>query len=109
MDNMNTATTILQQLGGQRFIAMTGAKNILGGAAELQFHLPAKFAAKGINAVRVELTANDDYRVKFYKIGRGLKCAIVAEFDGIYANQLRDVFTATTGLQTSLGTMQAGR
>ena len=34
------ATTILQQLGGSRFIAMTGAKNLVAEENALIFRLP---------------------------------------------------------------------
>ena len=37
---MTTAATILEQLGGNKFRAMTGAKNFLDGGSYLSFHLP---------------------------------------------------------------------
>ncbi|EIP9270516.1 hypothetical protein LT886_002400, partial [Salmonella enterica] len=50
------AVEILNQLGGNKFIAMTGAKNFVwlekGG---LIFKLPSNFARNGINLVRIKL------------------------------------------------------
>lgn len=111
---MNTATlsvanTILSQLGAGRFLAMTGAKNLCGDATSLSFKLPARFAAKGINAVRITLDPSDTYTITFYKQARAPSFAVsvVAEHSDVYCDQLREIFTRETGLETSLGTMSA--
>jgi hypothetical protein len=78
------------------------ARHVLAGEAELQFHLPARFARDGINAVRIELTPLDVYRVQFFRIGRGLRLTVVADLEDVYCDQLRDVFERTTGLVTRL-------
>ncbi|EFE7250305.1 hypothetical protein F9V24_27190, partial [Escherichia coli] len=61
------ATEILNQLGGNRFIAMTGAKNFTcfdeNGESGLCFRLPSNFAMKGINLVKIKLTFSDTYLV----------------------------------------------
>ncbi|EES0484193.1 hypothetical protein ACN662_005697, partial [Escherichia coli] len=63
------ATEILNQLGGNRFIAMTGAKNFAyfdeDGECGLSFRLPSKFAMNGINLVKIKLTFSDTYQVTF--------------------------------------------
>ena len=100
------ATTILEQLGGGKFRAMTGAKDFTTDGQNLGFRLPARFAAKGITHVRITLTPADLYRVEFFKI-RGVNVTTVSDFDGIYAETLRELFTRETGLDTSLGTMRA--
>ncbi|HDZ7083813.1 hypothetical protein [Escherichia coli] len=50
------ATEILKQLGGNRFIAMTGATKFAyfdeNGECGLFFRLPSNFAMKGINLVK---------------------------------------------------------
>jgi hypothetical protein len=105
MSNMQTANTILAQLGGNRFAVMTGAKNFIGGENTLTFRLPARFAQKSITGVRVTLDLVADlYKVEFLAI-RGLNVRTVSEFDGVYAEDLRDLFETETGLYTSLGTM----
>lgn len=65
---MNVAQTILTQLGGNRFAAMTGAKQFVAVTDYLQFKLPANFAKGGINCVKVTLTAADLYDVEFMKV-----------------------------------------
>ena len=94
------ADTILEQLGGMRFIAMTGMRQAAAGKAELQFKIPR---SNGINCVRIYLEPSDTYEVTFYDIKRrGLNVDIVERLTGIYADQLAEVFTAQTGLETRL-------
>lgn len=100
-NNLQVATTILEQLGGRRFIAMTGAKGFVGDANSLTFKLPNRFAADGINAVKITLDADDTYMMNFYKI-RGVKVEEVRECDGVYNDSLRACFTEITGLDCTL-------
>lgn len=95
------AQTILQQLGGGRFVAMTGAKQMVSTENSLRITLPANFAKNGIRYVLVTLTAADDYEVVFAK-GRGIEWKVVSEFDGVYYDQLRELFERQTGLATRL-------
>lgn len=104
MTDLTVANTIVQQLGGQRFRVMTGAKDFVGSDDGVSFRLPK--AKDGINIVRVKLTANDDYTVRFerlYKKGGLPEFKLVNEVTGVYAENLRTVFTNNTGLYTSLG------
>lgn len=95
------AQTILSQLGGNRFCAMTGAKNLLNGGDYLQFDVPG--ARQRGNKCRIVLTADDLYNMEFYKFSaRTLECVKVHEQTGIYADQLQRAFTAATGLYTKL-------
>ena len=96
---MTIATTILEQLGGNRFTAMTGANKMIAHAAGLQFNIPR--STNGANRVVITLTPADLYEVRFYSI-RGLKFREVALLEGVYADRLRAAFTAATGLETSL-------
>jgi len=96
---MSVAKEILAQLGNGRFVAMTGAKNLLAGKDSLSFRLPR--ANRGINAVRVTLTADDLYNVEFGKV-RGTSYSVIDLRSGVYNDQLRAVFEDTTGLRTSL-------
>lgn len=99
--NLQVAETIRDQLGGRRFDVMTGAKLHIGGANYLTFRLPSNFARNGINCVRITLNALDLYDVEFLKV-RGVKVAEVATECNVYGDNLRAVFTAATGLDTSL-------
>src|SRR5580698_10794847 len=105
MSTPKAADVILSQLGGRRFIAMTGAKHLFSdnGGQALVFQLPARFAKDGINAVKITLDPTDTYSVEFKKIGtarNGYKCTVVKAFEGVYNDQLRPIFESTTGLYT---------
>ena len=68
---MSVAETILQQLGGQRFTAMTGSKNYLADGNSLRMTL-AKNHSKA-NRLTITLDeATDTYRMRFYKYIAGL-------------------------------------
>jgi hypothetical protein len=93
------ALTILQQLGGNKFIAMTGAKNFISLPNGLAFQLPK--AKNGINKVKITLNGLDLYDVEYGKM-RKLEYKIVATDDNIYDDMLQECFTAQTGLDTHL-------
>ena len=99
--NRQIAQAIIDQLGGNRFIAMTGAKMFVFGENWLQFKLPARFATDGINHVKVTLDGSDTYSVEFGK-ARGINYRKLAESTGVYADMLAGVFTDATGLATRL-------
>lgn len=101
MTTLQIAKTILEQLGGRRFVAMTGAKNFLGGERTLSFRLPSYFARSGINAIRITLQPSDTYTVEFSRV-RGVKFVPVSTHEGIYCDALPALFTAETGLLTTL-------
>jgi hypothetical protein len=96
---MSAAAVILEQLGGGRFLAMTGAVCLDCGDA-LQIKLPR---ISKLSAVRIALDpATDTYTLQGYR-GRGVKIAPAgAPEAGIYADSLRRFFTAATGLEVSL-------
>lgn len=95
------AGTILDQLGARRFLVMTGAREVVVTARGLQFRLPATFAVRGINMVRVELDPSDTYTVQ---AGRwaGLDFKEKDRAERVYADQLQSVFTRLTGFDTHL-------
>ncbi|TSK07753.1 MAG: hypothetical protein FPO08_00110 [Geobacter sp.] len=107
MANLTVAQTILQQLGGGRFSAMTGAKDFLGSEAEgsLTFRLPSNFATNGINRVKITLDWTDTYTVEAMKITKGRKGLNVKAIEKrnlVYSDDLQRVFTEMTGLDTHL-------
>jgi hypothetical protein len=100
--DMQIANTILEQLGGRRFIVMTGAKNFVGGTDSLSFSLPRN--ASNCNKMRITLTPADTYTVDMFKIRAG-KFENPVTRENVYCDQLQDVFTSVTGMYASLGTM----
>lgn len=97
----NVALTILAQLGGQRFKAMTGATNFVSGANYLTFRIPGTMTKDRINCVRITLDPLDLYKLEFMII-RGVKIRTVRTLDGVYAENLQTLFTDATGLDTHL-------
>lgn len=100
---MFNAETVIQQLGGNRFCAMTGAKGFTkdAEARALSFKLPSNFAHGGINAVRITLEPSDTYKVVFYRI-RGTKVTPVSVREDVYGDKLQSIFSEVTGLDTRL-------
>jgi hypothetical protein len=105
MSDMQISRTILEQLGGRRFVVMTGAHNLIGSDAGLSFRLPSRFATDGSNAVRVTLTGMDDYIVETLNI-RGTTVKPCSYREGVYAENLQQTFTALTGLDTTIGSIR---
>ncbi len=117
--NQEIAQVILQQLGGRRFLAMTGAKNLLAIESGLSLKLPSAFAKDGINYVKVELDDNDTYRLTFQAVrvirdkgGRvdpDASVRTISETELVYADSLCEVFERHTGLALSLGRVAVER
>lgn len=107
MTDKEIASTILEQLGGGRFIAMTGAKEFIAIDSGLQFKLPQKphYTRDGINTIIIKLAASDTYEFSALKtITRkgvsGMKSLF--QCSGLYFDQLESTFTEATGLDTHL-------
>lgn len=98
-EKMAIAEEIVKQLGGYRFILMTGAYDFLTLDSGVSFKLPSEegFTKQGINIVEVILTPMDTYRVLFKKSDE-----IISEHDGIYNDQFQELFSKETGLDTHL-------
>lgn len=106
-----TATAIIEQMGGNKFFAMTGCK-AMASEAGVRFLLPRN--ASKANRFEVEYNAGLDlYEVKFYKYTAGRlnkktfewgeeKITNVREFSAVFAEDLQQLFTEVTGLYTSL-------
>jgi hypothetical protein len=100
MTDMTVARTILDQLGGERFVAMTGATNFVSTEDGLTFKLGAN--PKRVSYVRVTLTPADLYAVSFFRVGRAPRI----ESD-VYCSMLEGVFCEHTGLCTKLARRSA--
>ena len=103
MDLINEAQpyeTILQQLGGNKFIAMTGAKN-LGTSTKKDLSFSIGRNSKGVTHVIIKLTSMDLYDMEFINM-RGPKRKVIKKVKGVYADMLQKIFTKYTGLRTRL-------
>jgi hypothetical protein len=95
------AQTILQQLGGNRFVTMTGAKNLMGDDRMLQFSIPGNLTRDKSNKVRITLNDCDLYTIETFRV-RGIDCKTCSSETGIYFDSLQSMFTSITGLDTHL-------
>jgi hypothetical protein len=97
------ANTILDQLGDNRFIAMTGAKNFSVIMNGLQFSLSAGGTKNRNNMVRIRLNGRDLYDIEVGKFStRTFDFAISEQAFDIPVENLQEVFTRLTGLYTRL-------
>ena len=73
-ESQQVAKTILQQLGGNKFIAMTGAKNFGSSKNSLQFKIGKN--SKSISHIIITLKSSDLYDVEFIRM-RGTSRKVV--------------------------------
>jgi hypothetical protein len=100
---MAVANTILEQLGGRKFLVMTGAKNLIGSQTSLTMKVNGRYQGKKVNKVTIRLDPSDTYTVEAgYFAMRQLTTEIRATREGVYCDNLQAVFTSLTGLATKL-------
>jgi len=106
---------ILKQLGGNKFLVMTGSKNLLYSATENNF-LSMKLTANKLKAqyLKITLDSTDTYTMEFTKvvkqyekIGNIKFCVketpvVLYSISGVYNDMLQSIFTKQTGLNTHL-------
>lgn len=100
------AKTILEQIGGRRFIAMTGSGKFMDLGDGLRMNL----ARNRTSANRLEIILDretDTYIMKFYRQTFSKKTFEVSKKDielheGVYPDMLEEMFTSVTGLYTRL-------
>lgn len=97
--DMTCAKIILEQLGGHKFIVMTGAKNFTGTEKSLSFRIMRN--AKKVTHVKVTLNWKDLYDIEFVRVHK-LKVNPISEAKDIYFDELQRVFTEETGLHTQI-------
>ena len=95
--NKEIAHTILQQLGGNAFVCMTGARSLSIIERGLSFRLPSTMTRNRIAGVRVVLDDDDTYKVTFLKI-RKMAVTVVGDYEGVYCDGLADLVSEQTGL-----------
>lgn len=96
IDNKQVASEILNQLGGNKFIVMTGAKNWYATTNSISFKIGRNL--KGVSWVLITLNGMDTYDINFNN-SKGIPKSTV---EGVYVDQLRETFTRHTGLDTHL-------
>ena len=105
------AETILEQLGGNKFIVMTGASHLVESENSLRMHLPKNMSKA--NRLEITLTPMDTYTMRFYRYSAprlnhskmtftNEKVTEVAKFDDVYCDMLQEIFTQVTGMYIRL-------
>ena len=97
---MSIAKTILEQLGGNKFRVMTGAKNLMGFENGLVMKLGRN--SSNSNYLKITLNSMDMYDMEFCKLTRMGEKKSVTEYKNVYNDLMRGTFTAHTGMYTSL-------
>lgn len=100
-DGSFSASTVLEQLGGNRFIAMIGAKEFVKDEQKRNIAFKIGRNSKSINYVRITLNGKDLYDMEFIRT-RNLDIKVVNRVTDVYADQLQDIFTENTGMYTHL-------
>jgi hypothetical protein len=95
---MTIAKTILEQLGGNRFMVMTGARQLTAFNNGLAFKIGRN--SSQANYVKIELTGMDLYDMTFSRVGKEI--VVLHRDEGLYNDMLQDRFTKFTGMYTSL-------
>ena len=91
------AQTILQQIGGRRFTAMTGSRDFIDMGNGLRMSLARnKTSANRLDIIYDE--GADLYNMRFYR--RTFSKKDIAIHEGIYFDMLEEMFTMVTGLYT---------
>ena len=98
--NQSQAKTLLRQLGGNKFIMMTGAKQMSIGKNGLTMKIGRN--SKSITHVAIDLDRGKDlYIMKFIRVRKGIP-KVVKQYDSVYADNLNNIFEKETGLYTRL-------
>lgn len=111
--------TIAEQLGGNRFLAMTGSKFLYHGQDDNGYvYLVVKLARNQSRSqyLKIQYNSMDLYDLEFFRIKRtqnpeykaiGIKIyneehIILKTFEGVYGEDLQEIFTDVTGMYTRL-------
>ena len=99
--NLLVAQTILEQLGGNQLLTMMiGAKLYRYNQKDVGFRY-MKAERNNSNHIQIQLMESDLYKLEFWNI-RGINCKVVETVEGVYAENLAEVFQKSTGLTLSI-------
>ena len=107
-EKVQVANTILAQMGGNKFLAMTGTKDLVAlNTDDYQFGGLRMRISKNntpANILIVTLNSMDTYDVVFQsvRIGKTFSVKTVKEYNMVYGDMLQRIFTDATGLYTRL-------
>ena len=96
--------TIMQQIGGNKFLTMTGSKPQCYGTSDAgNDFITLQLAKNGVGAKWLKITSmpNDTYSMEFSGIKNG-DISVISHEDNVYCDMLQSTFTDITGLYTTL-------
>ena len=99
MSNLTVAKTILTQLGGNKFVAMTGAKNLAGDENSLSMRIGRN--SSNSNYMKITLNSMDMYDIRFSRVVKYQEKNI-KEYNNVFDDMLTKIFTSHTGMYTRL-------
>ena len=97
---MSVAREILNQLGGNKFRVMTGAKNFMGFSEGLVMKIGRN--SSNSNYLKITLNSMDLYDMEFAKVSRMGEKKSVTEYNNVYNDSIVEVFEKHTGMYTKL-------
>ena len=100
-EDKTIAIEILKQLGGHKFIVITGAKNFYSFNNGMGFQLPQNITKDRISHIKITLNCMDAYDIEFVNI-RNTTIKKIDSIYGIYNDGLQDVISDRTGLALTL-------
>ena len=95
---MQVAQEILRQLGGNKFLAITGSHTPVADSKNNTLRLTLKPNKVKAKYLKIKLNGNDTYTMTFFSVGKDFRIITKKEFEGIYCDQLVELFEETTGL-----------
>ena len=103
---MTIPETILQQLGGDHFLAVTGAHHLIKYENKILMTLTQNRSKA--NSLEIILTDDGLYRMRFYRyiaprFGKNYtpeKEVEIEQFEGLRGDQLREIYERVTGQRT---------
>ena len=99
---MKAYEMILQQLGGRKFIAMTGATLSHDGDKKLNARIKG---SKKYNHIEITYNSQDLYDIRFIKFGGSKTMYAIKKddrFENVYADMMKGIIEEKTGLFLSL-------
>lgn len=95
------AIDILDQLGGNRFIAMTGSTNFVYDNEKQSISMQLRRNNAKAKYLKIILTVMDVYTMQFITF-KNNELVILKEYNNVYNDMLQSIFTNVTGLNTHL-------
>ncbi|BAV39357.1 hypothetical protein BPT24_237 [Tenacibaculum phage pT24] len=99
---MSFYNTILEQLGGNKFLTMTGVTNLIKSDKDLYLSMKLRRNKSKAQYLKITLNANDTYTMEFSKFNKQFDKTVVSLHENVYCDMLTKIFEDVTGFYTKL-------